>query len=291
MHRLSPLFLCFVSVLCLSLFAVPSQGQTLKYRDGSTEVIGGQDPTLNRVNRSQDAATDFFDLDRHVEEAVMLARPVYQEIGQPRVVLYMNQVFSQNVTDFFVTKRESVTVNSDVVGIVGDTDVNFQANETVSTQTEMARQRENPYVRPAQVFTSKFKAGVSRTLRRVPMKQVDQSAIQRLAAGDAEPTSMSVHEMQALEQYADYLAEFLFVNDGESVVGFSVEMRLIRLSDGLLVGMDIFEPSILGETEEYEVTANGFESVIYQDIPTAYGVGEGSGATLLNLLTDSRSIL
>lgn len=318
----------WVSVLivsgAVSAFASGTAPQ-IKYRDNDVGTVTGRDATADTAARMQDQKdSQAFDLGAYIDEAVTLARPVYTDLSQPRVVLYFNKKFSSNVVDFLVMQKNEIITESAGVNVIAgleggaaqstldaqdnagnalDGQLNtagasgFVVGEAgagstkTTTQVQQRVRQEGPYARPAQIFTSQFKAGVSEVLRKVPVRQVDQSAISRLAAGEAEPSSLTLNEMKALSTYADYLAEFLFVQDGNSVSGFSVEIRMIRISDGMLVGMDLHQPQIMGETTEFEITEAGFQEVTYQDIPNPRGVGAGSGAALLNLFVDSAPIL
>ena len=285
------LTICLLFSVVVTVQAAVASGVKIQYRDGSAATLTGKDPTLLRMQSEVDDAQSHFDLDGYVDEAVMLARPFYQEFGYPRIVLYLNQVFSNAVNDFIVIQKQRLIKESEALGTAAGEDLNFEVHDTLTTETQQRLAKDGPYALPAQIFISQFKSGVSKALRRVPVRQVDQSIITRLAAGNSTPENLSKNEMMALSQYADYLAEFLFIPDGESVNGFSVEMRLIRVTDGMLMGMDVFEPTVLGEITELEITESGFQKAVYQDIPTPYGVGLGSGATLLNLFTESAELL
>lgn len=228
-----------------------------------------------------------------------LVRNLYESAGKPRMLLFLDRELLDMIEEWESVSRTSrlqeMTASSQSVG-KEDAACTFiiqrikNASNCTFRQSSVTEVRTNPdeqqlgLVRGALLDRSSFEAGFQSLLLHYGVMLVDRELTLRRVARDSGNTPGANQdfldlEIDALDQYADYVAEVLLIPDSDSEFNVSYRVNVMAVSSGQLVatvqsnGEQSFLPEVV---ERWETSANGYEKVLEIIIPpfSAFDTGE-----------------
>lgn len=169
-------------------------------------------------------------------------RTAYKAAKRPRIAVYWNRKFSDQVSDWFVPVRTRSILSgdgnakwSDGVSVEGK----FKGSRTrqVELRNVPDTRRKLPE-RPLAAFEDAF----YKEFLEVGTKLVDRSAIIRLARNDLKGAmvresgpELQVLETEALKDYADLLMELIFIGHGKAKYNAAVRVTVKQVLTGQVV--------------------------------------------------------
>jgi hypothetical protein len=203
-------------------------------------------------------------------------RFLYEQEGRPRIAIFWNRKFDDQLSQWYTPSRT-----------VDTRDDYWNGSGFTATQNRVdVEGRFDTRPQPGELVSFEFGSGLARTLLNSGTEIVDRDTIMRLTHGKAGEATTGVVvsdyqevEMDALIDYADYLAEVLYAPGGSADGPITVMISIKEVRTGRLVSMFRSRVPALPEPAtrtEWVVTGSGYarQEVPVEDV-TAPAVADG----------------
>ncbi|RDV28034.1 hypothetical protein DXV75_03455 [Alteromonas aestuariivivens] len=231
---------------------------------------------------------------------------VYNGAGKPRIAVFWNRQFDDQLSQWFQLARRTSSAGVDL-----SAQDSFQTEGTdpasyersVSGQGEVSAsdylevrvgQQQRAGFNEADGF--KFASGFTSAFLNVPAKVVDRAAVMRLIqrqqekqGGAEDMADVQKIETDSLVGFADYLTEILLTPDSDSETGWAFMVSVKSVQNGQVVAMfhSAAELASKGAPKiSWEATPNGYQKVEEEQTPpTLAETGEQLGYETMQALS------
>lgn len=220
---------------------------------------------------------DSVDNEASNQEIVRSFSTVYKKKGKPRLAVFWNRKFDDQLSQWEQVARGSVSMQASL-----ETEGHLPSSESEKDANgkALAKALGSAYIErknPAQYRhglgeTSDFEfgSGFVQRMSSAGTKIIDRSTIMRLmqsnkqdTAGAEVITDRQVVETDALKGYADYIAELVFTRNSSAPVGMSFLVTVKDINTGEIVTMfkSDGEPPTVQQKAKLQVTDHGYDYV------------------------------